>query len=369
MAWALLDIASETTYKGPLMNIKLLISAITLVAGSIEGAIAGVISVADLSISHLLLVDPTTQMPSPLASQIRYSSEARTGTANSIFSGIKGAGMGPSSATDVQLNGNAASVDVAYRCAGPSCGNVAAIYGGSAENNSSTHLRMPSGNFSLGDMFVAGNFLTDGMSGLTRADTSLGYPASGGANATILNGTSLQSTFSTRTSVDLQFLLTYEAFVLAYLDRMPSETGWAAAAIGWNLTLTDVTPNVNELILSWAPNELNFGFLSNESGNNGMFESKDTIFSQPFTLQADHRYSLILNQVSNSTGTLEVTEVAEPRPLFLIMLGLLGMGACLGRRRHSSSALASAQHKCWRLVSCVRNTQTKSCDARRDSVG
>src|SRR5262249_42193596 len=158
------------------MKIKQLLIAAAISALSATPAFAGVAGMADLSISQLLVVDGTTHQLTPIAAQITLTSDSRTGTANSNFDNVEGTGLGMGSLTDVKTGAAAgtAAVDVKYRCAGPSCGGINAIYGGTAENNSTAHFMTNVGNFALGDMNNSGNALTPaGAQGLTRADASI----------------------------------------------------------------------------------------------------------------------------------------------------------------------------------------------------
>lgn len=314
------------------MKLKSLLAAVALTIAGVTPAFAGVAGMADLSISQLLVVDPVTRLPSPFASQIQIRSDSRTGTANSNYNGVEGVGTGPGSITDTRTDGSTASVDVAYRVAGPDSASVNAIYGGSAENNTTANFLTNVGNFALGDMNNQGNALAGGANGLTRADSSADFPdASGGANATILNGVSVITNFDVGTTVDLAFGLTYDAFVRVFVDPLlpAGQDALASAGISFSLTLRNTTTGAT--VLQWAPDELNRGLLSENGSQNGVHDSSGTIYSATRTLLAGNTYSLVITQASNST--IQLNAVPEPESLLLVGLGLLAMGVTARRKR------------------------------------
>lgn len=314
------------------MKIKSLLAALAFTAVSAAPAFAGVAGMADLAITNLQAVDPITHLPAPLAAQIQIISDSRTGTANSNFNGVEGVGGGMGSITDTRTDGSTASVNVQYRCAGPSCGGIDGIYGGTAENNTTTHFPNSAGNFAFGDMNNTGNILAGGASGLTRADASIEPPVNGGggANATILNGAAVVTEFDVGTTVDFQLALSYNAFVAAFVDPLLGAGNQASAAISWSLTLRNTTTGA--VVLNWIPGQLNQGFTSLNAAQNGSFEENGaTIFSDTFTLLAGNSYSLTINQASNSTVTLAA--VPEPESLLLVGLGLLAMAVTVRRKR------------------------------------
>jgi hypothetical protein len=313
------------------MKLKSLLAAVVLSAASAVPAYAGVAGMADLAITNLVAVDPVTHLPSPSAAQIQITSDSRTGTANSNFNGVEGTGGGMGSITDTRLDGSTASVNVQYRCAGPSCGGLGGIYAGGPENNNSAHIFSSNNSYALGDMNNTGNILAGGASGLTRADSSVSPPTGGGgANATILNGAGVVTEFAVGTTVDFQLALTYSAFVRAFVDPLLGAGNQASAAISWSLTLTNKTTGAT--VLSWTPGALNQGFQSQNASQNKTFEENDvTIYSDVFTLLAGNSYGLVINQASNSTVTLAA--VPEPESLLLVGLGLLAMAASVRRKQ------------------------------------
>lgn len=324
------------------MKLKHLVAAGLISAFSAAPAFAGVAGYADLSISQLLVVDGVTHQFNPAALQITLLTDSRTGTANSNFNGVEGTGIGSGSLTDNKFFPNAgnAAVDVKYRCAGPSCGGVNGIYGGSAENNTAANFLTNMGDFALGDMNNTGNALAGGASGLTRADASINNGGTiGGANATIHNGVGARADFQVLADVNLALALTYDTWVRVFVDPLlpPGSTGVATAGVTWSLTLRDTTANCAALptgctsTLIFSPDELNRSLVSTQASENALFDSFGTIFSDSRTLFAGHTYSIGIDQASNST----VTQVAIPEPGSLVLLGI-GLAALASRRRRQA---------------------------------
>ncbi|HEX8604044.1 MAG TPA: EDSAP-1 family PEP-CTERM protein, partial [Pseudoduganella sp.] len=130
---------------------------------------------------------------------------------------------------------------------------------------------------------------------------------------------------------DLAFALTYDAFVRAFVDPLlpAGQDALASAAITFNLTLRNLTTGIT--LLNWSPDELNRGFQSQGASENALHDSAGTILSQTVTVVGGNRYSLVINQASNST--IRLNAVPEPESLLLVGLGLLAMGVTARRKR------------------------------------
>jgi len=301
------------------MKLRHIIAA-AFVAGTALAAPAqaGVLAAADLTIGSLFIYNPATQ--TPVTSGITINSDTRTGTAAADFNGVSAVGVGPSSITSVTPG---ETVDVKARCAGPSCPSMI------GENDINTHLTAPAGNFAFGDMFLSGSAIdATGANGLTRADASIANSSNiGGANSTILNGVEAVTQFTADADQQLQFGLTYDAFVRVFIDGLePSQRANASARYSWGLTLTDV--ETGDEILSWNPTQLNRGF-SLASANTLNYNSSGALFSNIVTISSGRTYSLAVNQASNALASL----VPEPGSMMLVGLGLAGLGAFSRRRR------------------------------------
>ncbi len=311
------------------MKSKLLIAAMSAALGIASvPAHAGTVGVADLIINNLVLVNASNGQL--VTSGITVLSDARTGIADSNFNGTSGTGVGAGSISSFNPG---ATVDVQHRCAGPDCGSINAIYGGSAENKLGTNTLAagPLGNFAVGDMFIGGSALgaASGANGLTRANVSVtGATNEGGSSSTIINSASaLTATFTVGETIDVLFSLGYEAFVMAFVDTAPGIHGHASAGINWVMTVTS-SDDPSFAAFSWLPEELNVGYTSTDASENQEYFGAGQLFSDVRTLTAGKKYNLTITQASNALAS----EIPEPASLALVGLGLLGIGA-LRRRR------------------------------------
>jgi hypothetical protein len=291
-----------------------------LVAAAISSAFiaapasAGALGAADLTINNFFLTTGTA----PITTGINILTETRTGNASSSFNGVQGTGAG---SNDMSSNIPGTTVDVAARCAGPDCGMI-------GENDMTTHLAGPSGNFALGDMFIAGSiFNATGANGMTRANASVENASNyGSANSTIQNAGSAITTFSIENSVLAAFAVQYDAYVAALIEASTpgNHVASASSTISWALTLRKQGVGT---VMSWSPDELNDGRYAANLAQSDSYGSSGTIFSTFYNFQPG-TYTLTINQASNATAS----EVPEPGSMILVGLGLAALGAA-GRRR------------------------------------
>ncbi len=308
------------------MKFTKILAAVAVSAAFIAPASAATMGMADLAITGLAILNA---QGAPVTSGITIQTETRTGTAAASYNGVDAVGVGSGNIFSTTIGG---TVDVKNRCAGPSCGAAlaAASYGGSYENNFTTHIAAPSGNYSLSDMYIAGSALGfTGANGLTRANSSVMNPDNAGSsNATIANSVTAITTFTAASTLQARFALGYDAYVAAFVNAGAGVTAVSFGTISWSLSLQEVIGNVSTTILNWTPSEINNGVTSSDFSQNATYTAIGAAFSDLVTLTGGRTYKLTINQASNSLAS----EIPEPGSMVLVALGLFALGAASRRK-------------------------------------
>lgn len=305
-------------------SIKKLVLATAVAAAFIApvAANASALGMADLAILNLFLVDAANNQP--IITGIVINGTQNTGNATSDYNGVPGTGA---SAGNITSAGN---VDVKFRLAGASAGSIAGAYGGTLENNTSTHISTAIANYGLGDMFISGTAIgVGGTQGLTRANVAaVGPTNTGGANSTIQNSADVTANFTATATRNVFFHLDFDIFVKTAVSLMAGETAAATASTGWGLNIADNTTG-NQNFFAWNPTELarNFSTFNALPGSQRTYALIGGIDSPTGVLTAGHNYSLTISQNSNAS----VRDLPEPGSIALLGLGLMGLAAM--RRR------------------------------------
>jgi len=309
------------------MKFTKILAAVAVSAAFIAPASAATMGMADLAITGLAILNA---QGAPVTSGIVIQTENRTGTAAASYNGIDAVGVGSGNIFSTTIGG---TVDVKYRCAGPACGpaHAGANYaGGSYENDFTTHIAAPTGNYSLSDMYIAGSALGfTGANGLTRANSStMGSDNAGSSNATIANSVTSITTFTASSTMQARFALGYNAYIAAFVNVGAGVAGQAFGTISWSLSLQEVVGNVSTTIMNWTPDAINNGLTSSDMSQNDVYTAIGAAFSDFVTLTSGLKYKLTISQASNSLAS----EIPEPGSMVLVALGLFALGAASRRK-------------------------------------
>lgn len=318
-----------------------LLVALAAVVGSVS-AQAGALAMSDLNISALFLASTSTGIPfapgpsDPNASII-ISNELRTGAAGANYNGVN------NSSSDLKT-GVGVTLDPTAVCSGPSCGIVAgSLYGGSYENNTSTHVPPPANaNYAVGDVYIQGTAIGGAIKGITRSDAAAQGPTNvGGSNATLLNTASLTSNFTVANSFAGYLSALGDAYFRLQVSSGVGELATASAGMGWNVSIrctsgaaacaNSLTGSSNQY--TFTPDEFNLSDAINSFNGAGTFDVNQSYngqvtSSQQLNFLVGNSYSLTINQSTNAL----VTSLPEPGSLALVGISMLGLGFAGYRR-------------------------------------
>ena len=323
-----------------------LVVAVAAAVGAIASlpAHAGALAMSDLNITALVLASTPTGIPfqsnDPNGS-IQISNELRTGAAGANYNGVN------VSSSDLKT-GTGVTLDPTAVCAGPGCGSVAgALYGGSFENNTTSHVAPPAtANYAVGDVYIKGTAIGGVITGITRSDAAaMGPTNTGGANATLLNSATLSSNFTVANSFSGYLSALGDAYFRLQALSTANETATASAGMGWNVTIrcssgaaascSGLTGTASSY--TFSPDEFNLSDSITSANGSGTVNVSKSFAGQVTSTQllnfvVGNTYSLTINQSSNAI----VTSLPEPASLALVGISMLGLGFA-GYRRNKKA--------------------------------